>query len=269
MKLKILRRERPGDTTIGEFYVDGEYFCWALEDVVRAQKVQDRTAIPAGLYRVIVNFSNRFQRSMPLVLHVPNFDGIRIHSGNTHHDTKGCILVGFERRGAQIFRSDAAFDALMEKLGQAGENEAITLEIVQPESWPKWNQRVTVQLPQERMTMPELLPPPAPESAPLSAPLSAPSPPAYAPPPPARVSTPEDPPIRVTRDEGAARATHLLTQIVTFGTGAWAYLQNNPLLLVIMAVVLVVVTVAWYHRSTVLNKEKMRINSDPTLYNVD
>lgn len=273
MKLRILRRERPGETTIGELFIDGEYFCWVLEDVVRAQKIQDRTAIPAGAYKVILNFSNRFQRQMPLVLNVPDFTGIRIHGGNSHIDTKGCPLVGFERRGSQILRSQEAFRELMERLEEAhARGEEIWLEILQPEAWPKWQQRVTVSLPPERMTMPEFAPaappaaPPALPSAPGPAPAPVPAPALLSQGP---ISAPDDAPIRVVSDEGTARGTHWLIQVVAFATGAWAVFQNNSLLLVIMASVLVVVTVAWYYRSTVLNKEKMRINSDPSLFNVD
>lgn len=270
MKLRILRRERPGETTIGELFLDGEYFCWVLEDVVRAQKIQDRTAIPAGNYKVILNFSNRFQRKMPLVLNVPNFSGIRIHGGNTHLDTKGCPLVGFERRGAQILRSQEAFRELMERLEEAeARGEEILLEILQPEAWPKWQERVTVSLPPslpaaERLSMPDLAP--VPVAAPHSDPPPAPESRAW---PRGPVSTPDDPPIRVVADEGTARGTHLLTQVVSLATGAWGYLQNNSQLLAIMALVFVVVTAAWYYRSTQINREKIRVNADPHLYNVE
>ena len=30
---------------------------------------------------------------MPQILNVPNFKGIRIHGGNDHEDTEGCLIV--------------------------------------------------------------------------------------------------------------------------------------------------------------------------------
>jgi hypothetical protein len=80
--------------TIGKMYIDGIDTCYTLEDVVREEKIYGETAIPTGTYKVIINFSNRFQQLMPLLLDVPEFEGVRIHPGNTDKDTHGCILVG-------------------------------------------------------------------------------------------------------------------------------------------------------------------------------
>lgn len=82
--------------TIGHLIINGGVFCHTLEDVVRPKgmaKVHGKTAIPAGRYRVILTYSNRFQRIMPLLVEVPYFEGVRMHGGNTHEDTDGCILV--------------------------------------------------------------------------------------------------------------------------------------------------------------------------------
>ena len=98
MELEIHRLEKSdnGKATIGQLYIEGTRQAYTLEDRVRAsgEKVPKETAIPAGRYRVIVDFSNRFQKLMPHVLNVPMFEGIRIHPGNTDVDTEGCILLG-------------------------------------------------------------------------------------------------------------------------------------------------------------------------------
>lgn len=92
----LLTREIYNDvTTIGKLFIDGKFFCYTLEDTVRAKgvKVNGKTAIPSGLYKLAINMSTRFKRLMIQLLNVPNFEGVRIHSGNTAKDTEGCILV--------------------------------------------------------------------------------------------------------------------------------------------------------------------------------
>ena len=122
MILHLVRRYFSAISTVGTLYVDGNFECWTLEDRTReGPKVQGETAIPGGTYKVIVDFSNRFQRMMPHLLDVPGFTGIRIHSGNTAADTEGCILVGqYHEIGSDIIgRSKLAFDALFPKLQAA------------------------------------------------------------------------------------------------------------------------------------------------------
>lgn len=101
-----LKRVYPTDDyTIGELYIEGEYFCDTLEDTVREKKIAGKTAIPYGKYEVIVNRSPRFKRELPLLLDVPNFTGIRIHRGNTAEDTSGCILVGENKVKGKVINS--------------------------------------------------------------------------------------------------------------------------------------------------------------------
>lgn len=112
MNIEVVRPQVCGQTcTIGEMLINGERKCFTLEDVVRpdGEKVYGETAIPTGRYRVDITFSNRFQRDMPLLLSVPNFEGIRIHPGNTAVDTHGCILVGMDRSGDSILNSRVAY----------------------------------------------------------------------------------------------------------------------------------------------------------------
>jgi hypothetical protein len=123
------RRWYTSTSTISEFFVGQtamERFCFVLEDTARAPgiKIPGETAIPAGRYRVIVDWSNRFRKYSLHILDVPNFAGIRIHSGNTDKDTEGCLLVGKARALNALFGSHDAFVALWDRLTeQAGFNE--------------------------------------------------------------------------------------------------------------------------------------------------
>jgi hypothetical protein len=119
MEITVLRRWFTPKSTQSILFINGEQECFVLEDVTRpdgAKKVPGKTAIPAGRYRLIVDWSNRFQKYAFHILDVPNFDGIRIHSGNTDKDTDGCLLVGQERQFDAVLLSHKAFVALWEKL---------------------------------------------------------------------------------------------------------------------------------------------------------
>ncbi len=86
MRLLLQRKWRSIDTYEGELSIDGTYLCYTLE---RA----DGKHIPAGLYNIIMTYSPKFGRVMPLV-NVPGRNGIRFHSGVTYKDSEGCILLG-------------------------------------------------------------------------------------------------------------------------------------------------------------------------------
>ena len=49
--------------------------------------------IPVGTYPVLVTFSPRFKRMLPLIGNVPGRSGIRFHRGTKPEHSKGCILV--------------------------------------------------------------------------------------------------------------------------------------------------------------------------------
>jgi len=128
MKLELRRMEFGTSYTIGRLYIDGAFQCYTLEDKVRevdgqpvqVWKVPTKTAIPKGTYKLIIDFSNRFQKDMPHILDVPGFEGIRIHSGNTSEDTEGCIIVGNAWNGSNfVSNSKIAFNALFSKLQAA------------------------------------------------------------------------------------------------------------------------------------------------------
>ena len=131
MTLTMRRKHLTPQSTISTLDVDGVFECWILEDVVRAPgvKVAGKTAIPAGRYEVVVTFSNRFQRMLPLLLRVPMFEGIRIHPGNTAADTEGCLLPGITRAVDYVGNSRMAFDKLFAKIEAAAKVGKVWIEI--------------------------------------------------------------------------------------------------------------------------------------------
>lgn len=107
MQIVVTREPSTPNGTLGrlEIYVKGArvYNCWTLEDPVRigGKKVWGDTAIPEGKYEVGIRFSNRFQKRLPSVAGVENFQGVLIHGGNDKQDTHGCILVGTQLQALQ------------------------------------------------------------------------------------------------------------------------------------------------------------------------
>lgn len=134
MKITCRRFEYSDTYTISRLYVDGVYECYVLEDKVRpvGVKVQDQTAIPAGVYSVVIDFSNHFQKLLPHILDVPMFEGVRIHSGNTSADTEGCLIVGKIWGGKDgVSMSRVAFTDLYIKMESAVHlGQKINLEII-------------------------------------------------------------------------------------------------------------------------------------------
>ncbi len=128
MELKLKRDLLNSSYTLGELFIDGVHFCYTVEDVVRDKnndgdlddtgeaKVYGETAIPKGKYKVVLSMSNRFKVMMPEVLNVKDFEGIRIHKGNTAIDTHGCIIVGTLRTPNGVGMSADCFKRLMIKL---------------------------------------------------------------------------------------------------------------------------------------------------------
>ena len=94
--------------------------CYTCEDVVREGpgrpvaewKVYGRTAIPSGIYRVLMTYWAKAGRDVPWLQDVPGFTGILIHRGSTDADTEGCILVGERTDGTRIYDCVPATDRI-------------------------------------------------------------------------------------------------------------------------------------------------------------
>lgn len=131
MRLTVIRIANRPTYCIGKLYIDGKYFCDTLEDVdrglddamdeqtIKKLKVKGETAIPTGIYQVLLTYSPKYKRIMPLINNVKGYSGIRIHSGNTNKDTEGCLLVGKNKEVGKVLESRITYNALFKRLQQA------------------------------------------------------------------------------------------------------------------------------------------------------
>lgn len=143
MKIKVKRSFKGATYTIGKLYIDGQYYCDTIEDVVRdlppqcpntpkgvqcrcKEKVYAETAIPEGTYKVTMEHSPRFKKTLPYLHNVPHFLGILIHSGNDAGHSSGCLIVGKNKVKGKVLESRATLDALISRI--KGEKN-ITIEI--------------------------------------------------------------------------------------------------------------------------------------------
>ena len=150
MQLTLVRTDRQPNYTIGSLFINGEFFCYTLEDTdryltsdmpledIQSKKIYGKTAIPKGVYFIDMNtvstkFKDRlwakpYDGKLPRLLNVPGYEGILIHVGNTVEDTSGCILVGTEYSDGFLRNSASAFASLMSVLTNTKEPIIITIQ---------------------------------------------------------------------------------------------------------------------------------------------
>jgi len=116
LTLKLFRDKFTKKSTTGRLFINQSYFCYTLEDPRRKKKIAGQTCILKGTYSVIITYSPKFKRELPLVVKVHEFTGIRFHPGNTAKDTEGCILVGVSRGKDWILESRKAFNRLFKEM---------------------------------------------------------------------------------------------------------------------------------------------------------
>ena len=156
MELKVIRKWKKNEYTIGDLYVDGVWVSNTLEDTVRdlnrngkfdngESKIPGKTAIPYGRYEVTMkvrspkysnftkySWAKKYDGYLPRLLNVPHFEGILIHAGNTAEDTEGCICVGLNKVVGRVVDSVNTFRKLMDEylVPAKNRNESITITIV-------------------------------------------------------------------------------------------------------------------------------------------
>jgi len=105
MLITVERYSDNKESTTSLVFINGEFFCYGLEDEGRTEKVFGETRIPEGVYDIDLRTEgghhNRYASKFPNmhkgmlhVMNVPNFEYILIHIGNDDDDTAGCLIVG-------------------------------------------------------------------------------------------------------------------------------------------------------------------------------
>lgn len=154
MELKLIRKEKEANYTIGDLFVNGILFSQTLEDKdrgltqdmpleeIKAKKVYGETAIPKGTYDIDMNtvspkFKDRswakpYGGKIPRLVNVPGFDGILVHPLNNASESLGCIGCGKNSIKGMITDSTRTFHTLMSKFllpaKVKGERITITIE---------------------------------------------------------------------------------------------------------------------------------------------
>lgn len=152
----ILHRQRLAGSPacLGRLSLDGHVLCDTLEPpshgltsasdpkTIRDIKRLGRSAIPAGVYRLVLGYSPRFSPRpfykscggglVPRLLNVSGFEGVLIHCGNTVVDTCGCILVGRRADSSTLIQSQKTYGLLMRQywLPASKRDEPMFIEIV-------------------------------------------------------------------------------------------------------------------------------------------
>lgn len=111
--IEIARYSESGIAVMGRLFLDGIYICDTLEPPFRSKY----GAIPYGRYVAKLVYSSKFKCVVPYLL-VNGRSYIEIHTGNIPEDTKGCVLVGYNRpyTGKSLQYSKLAFSVLMSNL---------------------------------------------------------------------------------------------------------------------------------------------------------
>lgn len=100
MKAYLKRQNDNGNATYGVFFfetIEGVKTLASLELPWLNNEVEI-SCIPKGNYKVVTNFSSKYQKDMWQVLDVEGRTGIRIHSANYASEIEGCIVLGSERK---------------------------------------------------------------------------------------------------------------------------------------------------------------------------
>ncbi len=114
MKVELVR-EKPTQSgaILSRVFVDGSFFGHGLEN--------NLYKIPAGHFDLYGKYSPSLKANK-VYIEVPGRSNIMFHGGNTHEQTKGCIIVAANRSGETVSGdlSQKLYD-IIDAAGRAGE----------------------------------------------------------------------------------------------------------------------------------------------------
>lgn len=142
MNILVKRTYKKDNYTIGDLYIDGEWFCNTLEDKdrnltsdmdeedIKKIKVYGETAIPTGTYKLVTNVvspkfsSYEFYKSVcngcvPKLLSVKGFDGILIHVADGYKGAQlvqGCLGIGYNKIKGGLLDGKEVFKQFWNKI---------------------------------------------------------------------------------------------------------------------------------------------------------
>lgn len=90
----LQRKPSAADWMFGTWDCDGKFTCRTLEDELREVKVMKETAVDAGRFQLIYEYSPRFKKRLLTLVGTKRHKAVRVHSVRTDDDTEGCIGVG-------------------------------------------------------------------------------------------------------------------------------------------------------------------------------
>jgi hypothetical protein len=121
MRVELVRdTPKQSGAITSKIYVDGSFFGYGLEN--------NLYKIPTGYYSMYGKLSPTFKKNK-VYIDVPGRSNIMWHGGNSHDQTKGCIIVAANRDGEKVSGdlSDKLFD-VVDAAGRAGEGVGLVVK---------------------------------------------------------------------------------------------------------------------------------------------
>ena len=125
--IKLKRYAFHSNCTRGILTIDGI----ELQTLEPPRQKKKPRCIPSGLYKIVLEYSDRFKRVLPELKDVPGFTEIKLHAGNYPSDTKGCIIPGMKGREDMVERSREAMELIFKALIEAHkQGKILWIEII-------------------------------------------------------------------------------------------------------------------------------------------